>query len=89
VAGGPSTRPTRPCTTTSGREARLRNDTWIRIERHRTAETKKYGETTLASWTPADVERFMAEYAAETRASERFWDDVKTGDVLPQRLKGR
>lgn len=71
-----------------GEKLGVRNDTWIRIERHKTAETKKYGETTLASWTPADVERFMAEYAAETRASERFWDDVKKGDVLPQRLKG-
>ena len=71
-----------------GKRLGLRNDTWIRIERHRTAETKKYGGIELARWTPADIERFMAEYAAETRATERFWDDVRPGEVLPQRIKG-
>lgn len=72
----------------TGDKIGLRNDTWIRIERHKTAETKKYGETSLAKWTPADVERFMGEYNAETRATERFWDDVQVGDKLPQRIKG-
>ena len=72
----------------TGDKIGLRNDTWIRIERHKTAETKKYGETSLAKWTPADVERLMAEYTAEERATERWWDDVKVGDVLPRRLKG-
>ena len=72
----------------NGEQLGLRNDTWIRIERHKTAETKKYGETALAKWTPDDIERFMAEYAAEERATERLWDDVKVGDVLPKRIKG-
>jgi acyl dehydratase len=72
----------------TGERIGLRNDTWIRIERHKTAETKKYGETTLAHWTPAEIERFLAEYAAETRATERVWDDVRVGDVLPRRIKG-
>ena len=66
----------------------LRNDTWIRIERHKTAETKKYGAIKLARWTAADIERFMAEYAAESRTTERFWDDVQVGDALAKRLKG-
>ena len=58
-------------TNQGGERLGLRNDTWIRIERHKTAETKKYGETSLATWTSADVERFMAEYGAEERATER------------------
>ncbi len=66
----------------------IRNDTWIRIERHKTAETKKYGAIALAKWTPELVEKLMQEYAAETRATERFWDDVKVGDELPRRIKG-
>jgi acyl dehydratase len=72
----------------SGEKIGVRNDTWIRIERAKTAETKKYGETRLAEWTPADVERFMAAYAREERTTRRVWDDVKPGDVLPERLKG-
>ena len=75
-------------TDATGDRIGLRNDTWIRIERHKTAETKKYGTIGLAKWTRADVERFMAEYAAETRTTERFWDDVRVGDVLPKRIKG-
>ena len=30
----------------------VRNDTWIRIERAKTAEKKKYGDITLAQWKP-------------------------------------
>ncbi len=72
----------------TGERIGLRNDTWIRIERHKTAETKKYGETSLAKWTPADVEKFMAAYAGEARTVTRTWDEVQVGDKLPQRLKG-
>ena len=72
----------------TGDKIGLRNDTWIRIERHKTAETKKYGTIELAKWTPEQVEDLMRQYAAETRAAERFWDDVKVGDQLPKRVKG-
>src|SRR6059058_4552914 len=34
-----------------GRRVGLRNDTWIRIERGKARETKKYGEIALARWT--------------------------------------
>ena len=34
----------------TGDKIGLRNDTWIRIERHKTAEKKKYGDTSLAKW---------------------------------------
>ncbi|HVM96314.1 MAG TPA: MaoC family dehydratase N-terminal domain-containing protein, partial [Candidatus Acidoferrales bacterium] len=33
----------------------LRNDTWIRIERQKTAEKKKYGDIKLAEWKPEDI----------------------------------
>ncbi len=66
----------------------VRNDTWIRIERAKTREKKKYGEITLAQWTPADIERFMEEYRHEKRTVERYWDDVKVGDQLERIIKG-
>jgi acyl dehydratase len=66
----------------------VRQDTWIRNERNKTKKTAKYGETELAKWTPAEIERLMGEYAAESRATERCWDDVKPGDELPKRVKG-
>jgi len=66
----------------------LRNDTWMRAERQKTAEKKKYGEIELAKWTPADITRFMEEYRNEQRTTERYWDDVKVGDALHQLIKG-
>jgi acyl dehydratase len=72
----------------TGDKIGLRNDPWIRIERHKTAETKKYGATDLAKWTPEQVDDLMRQYGAETRTAERFWDDVKVGDELPKRVKG-
>jgi acyl dehydratase len=66
----------------------LRNDTWIRIERAKTAERKKYGDITLAQWTPEDIAGFMEEYRTERRTAERYWDDVKVGDALNQIIKG-
>jgi len=66
----------------------VRNDTWIRIERSKTAEKKKYGDITLATWTPADITRFMEEYRNEQRTTERYWEDVKVGEPLHQLIKG-
>ena len=66
----------------------LRNDTWIRIERAKTAEKKKYGDITLAQWTPEDIAGFMEEYRTERRTAARYWDDVKVGEPLNQIIKG-
>lgn len=66
----------------------LRNDTWIRIERKKTAEKKKYGDIHLAVWTPDDIAGFMEQYRTEQRTAERFWDDVTVGDPLHQLIKG-
>jgi len=65
-----------------------RQDTWIRIERAKTAETKKYGKIELAKWEKADITRFMDEYYAYKRTTERYWDDVKVGDKLGRIIKG-
>jgi acyl dehydratase len=66
----------------------LRNDTWIRIERQKTAEKKKYGDIQLAQWTPEDIAGFMHEYRSEQRTAERYWDDVRVGDPLNRIIKG-
>ena len=66
----------------------LRNDTWIRIERAKTAEKKKYGDVKLAQWTAESIARFMEEYRNETRTVERYWEDVSVGDALGQIIKG-
>jgi acyl dehydratase len=66
----------------------VRNDTWIRIERAKTRETKKYGDIQLAQWTPADIDRFMEEYRSYKRTTRRYWEDVKVGDTLGQIIKG-
>jgi acyl dehydratase len=65
-----------------------RQDTWIRIERAKTAETKKYGKIELAKWGKDDITRFMDEYYAYKRTTERYWDDVKVGDKLGRIIKG-
>jgi acyl dehydratase len=71
-----------------GARVGLRNDTWIRIERAKTRDKKKYGETTLAQWTPEDIARFMDEYRRYERTTERWWDDVNVGDTMGPIIKG-
>ena len=72
----------------NGTNIGLRNDTWIRIERAKTAEKKKYGDIQLAQWTPEDITRFMQQYRSEQRTAQRYWDDVKVGDTLGPIIKG-
>jgi acyl dehydratase len=71
-----------------GEKIGVRNDTWIRIERQKTAEKKKYGDTPLAKWGPDDIARFMDEYRNEKRTVDRRWDDVQVGDPLGPLIKG-
>jgi acyl dehydratase len=65
-----------------------RNDTWIRIDREKTAEKKKYGATELAHWKPEDIAGFMEQYAKQPRATERYFDEVKVGDPIGPLMKG-
>ena len=71
-----------------GQRVGLRNDTWIRIDRDKTREEKKYGKIELKKWTPAEIEKLMAEYRAQERTVVRRWRDVKPGDALGPLLKG-
>lgn len=65
-----------------------RNDTWIRIERVKTAKEKKYGDVELAVWSADDIEHFMEQYRRQERTVERRWKDVQVGDTLGPILKG-
>jgi len=66
----------------------VRNDTWLRVERAKTAEKKKYGDIALAHWTADDISGFMEEYRKEARTVERYWEDVRIGDALTPLIKG-
>jgi acyl dehydratase len=66
----------------------LRQVTYFRFERQKTAEKKKYGTTELAQWTKADIDRFMDEYRRYQRTTQRSWNDVRVGDKLPPVIKG-
>ncbi len=66
-----------------------RTDTWIRVEREKTAKTAKYGaEERLAKWNEGDIDRFRAEYRDRKRNHERFWDEVDEGAEIPRIIKG-
>jgi len=71
-----------------GKYVGVRQDTWVRIDRNKTREKKKYGEIELKVWQPEDIKRFMAEYARAERTERRFWEDVKVGDPLHTIIKG-
>jgi acyl dehydratase len=66
----------------------VRQDTWIRNERHKTKQTAKYGEIELAKWSLDEVHELWKHYDQEERTVARRWDDVQVGDVLPAILKG-
>jgi len=66
----------------------LRQVTYFRFERQATAETKQYGDISLAQWNPEQIEELLDEYRRYERTTERFWDDVQVGDKLGRVLKG-
>jgi acyl dehydratase len=66
----------------------LRQVTYMRFERQKTAEKKKYGAVELAKWTKPEIDRLMDEYRSYQRTARRYWDDVAVGEKLPRVLKG-
>jgi acyl dehydratase len=66
----------------------LRQVTYMRFERQKAAEKKKYGTVELARWTQPEIDRFMDEYRNYQRTTRRYWDDVTVGEKLPRVLKG-
>ena len=67
----------------------LRRGTWIRAERHASAERKKAYELPTP-YTPAQLAEIDAAYAAEKiRGSEtRYFEDVQPGEDLPPIVRG-
>jgi acyl-CoA thioesterase FadM len=66
----------------------VRQDTWIRNERHTTKKTGKYGQTELSTWTLDQIHDLWKSYEEEERTVDRKWDSVKVGDELKPILKG-
>ena len=66
----------------------VRQDTWIRNERHTTKKTGKYSETELATWTLDQIHDLWKAYDEEERTVARKWGDVQVGDKLSPILKG-
>ena len=66
----------------------LRQVTYMRFERQKTAEKKKYGSIDLAQWTKPQIDELMDEYRSYQRTTRRYWDDVAVGEKLPRVLKG-
>ncbi len=64
--------------------------TSVYAERKAARDRQKYGSLEQASYTPEDIERHDAIYAAEhIRGSQpRYWEDVEAGLELPPLAKG-
>jgi len=64
-------------------------DTWMRLERKKTASVKIYGgEERLAKWTPEQIEEFRDYYRSYQRTRYRNWDQVTEGEPIAKVLKG-
>ncbi len=67
----------------------LRRGTWIRAERHASAERKKTYELPQP-YSPEQLAEIDATYAAETirGAETRYWEDVQPGEELQTIVRG-
>ncbi|MBV9512328.1 MAG: MaoC family dehydratase N-terminal domain-containing protein [Caulobacteraceae bacterium] len=63
---------------------------FVNAERKGSATSGRYKDIQRASYTPDEIARIEEIYAAETRrgAETRYWEDVETGEPLPQIAKG-
>ncbi|HWP66804.1 MAG TPA: MaoC family dehydratase N-terminal domain-containing protein [Candidatus Limnocylindria bacterium] len=66
----------------------LRQVTYMRFERQKAAERKKYGTIELAHWTKPEIDRLMDEYRSYRRTTKRYWEDVTVGQKLDRVIKG-
>jgi acyl dehydratase len=67
----------------------IRRGTWIRAERHKSAEKKKEYELPKP-YSKEQLDEIDACYEAETKrgAETRYWEDVKVGDELQTIVRG-
>jgi acyl dehydratase len=73
-----------------GEPLACREESYISAERGATKKTNKLGDVKRHVYTPADIERIDAVYAAEERrgALPRYFEDVTIGDKLIPVAKG-
>jgi acyl dehydratase len=67
----------------------MQRGTWVRAERHASAERKKEYDLPKP-YTQAQLDEIDAAYEAETRrgGEPRFWEDVEVGEELPTIVRG-
>jgi acyl dehydratase len=67
----------------------IQRGTWIRAERHKSAESKKPVKLP-EPYTPEQLAEIDAAYEAETirGADTLYWEDVNVGDALPTIVRG-
>lgn len=73
-----------------GRPVAERIDSFVNAERQGSRKEGKLSELEQQTYTPEDMERIDAAYAAERRrgAAPRWWEDVQVGDALDPVTKG-
>jgi len=75
--------------TLDGELVAIRRGTWIRAERHASAERKKEYDLPTP-YSPEQLAEIDAAYAAETirGANTLYWEDVQVGEALPTIVRG-
>ncbi|MDE3074055.1 MAG: MaoC family dehydratase N-terminal domain-containing protein [Chloroflexota bacterium] len=65
-------------------------DWCVRAARKQSGDTGKYASIPPASYSPEEIEKIYADYAAEEvrGANPRYWEDVNVGDALQPVVKG-
>jgi acyl dehydratase len=63
---------------------------FVNAERQASKENGRYKDFKRQTYTPEDIERIDAMYAAEEvrGAATRWWEDINVGDTLPPVVKG-
>jgi acyl dehydratase len=74
----------------AGQPVGRREESYLSAEREGSKKTGRYADVHRQSYTPEDIARIDAVYAAEQRrgADKRWWEDVSVGDTLTPVAKG-
>ncbi|MEZ5170035.1 MAG: MaoC family dehydratase N-terminal domain-containing protein [Acidimicrobiia bacterium] len=73
-----------------GRPVVFQHEWFVRAERRKAAQTGKFDDYEEAHYTDDDLTEIDAQYAREEPRGDkpRWWEDVKPGDEIDQRVKG-